>query len=182
LTVAETLAVAHERHLDNRSMFADALRQPRSWESERDIDADVEQLIADCGLEPYRDTLTSVLSTGTRRVVELACQLAAEPSVLLLDEPSAGVAQREAEALAGRLLEVRDRTGAAMVIVEHDMGLLRSVCDRLIALELGAVIAEGRPEDVIADPKVIASYLGTDERAIARSDHQPQGGVLASRQ
>jgi len=113
--------------------------------------------------------VTGELSTGTRRVVDLACILAQEPKLLLLDEPSGGVAQKETEALGPLLLRIRENTGCSMLVIEHDMPMVSSVCDRLVALELGRVIAEGTPREVLAHPAVIASYLGTDEKAIQRS-------------
>ncbi|HVV77295.1 MAG TPA: ATP-binding cassette domain-containing protein [Mycobacteriales bacterium] len=162
LTVAETLCVAFERHLANRDPFAAALRMPAAMASEAALAEGVDRLIEEFGLAAYRHRPTGSLSTGTRRIVELACVMAHEPSVMLLDEPSGGVAQRETEALAPLLLKLREETGCAMLVVEHDMALLSSVCDRLVALELGAVIAEGAPADVLSHPAVIASYLGTD--------------------
>jgi branched-chain amino acid transport system ATP-binding protein len=89
--------------------------------------------------------------------------------VLLLDEPSSGIAQREAEALAPLLRRVRDDLGASLIVIEHDLPLLRELADRLLALDLGRVIAEGAPEAVVSDPAVVASYLGTDRAAVARS-------------
>jgi ABC-type branched-subunit amino acid transport system ATPase component len=89
--------------------------------------------------------------------------------VLLLDEPSSGIAQREAEALGPLLLRIRDALGASILVIEHDLPLLTSVADRMVAMELGEVIAEGDPGEVVHDPKVVASYLGTNEAAIARS-------------
>jgi branched-chain amino acid transport system ATP-binding protein len=169
LTVAETVAVARERHVESRSTLADALRQPASYESELATSRRVHELLGLLGLRDHADKRTAELSTGMRRIVELACLLAEDPTVLLLDEPSAGVAQRETEALGPLLVRIRDHTGAALVIIEHDMPLLSGVCDRMVALELGAVIAEGPPELVLADDRVIASYLGTDDVAIARS-------------
>ncbi|HVW33976.1 MAG TPA: ATP-binding cassette domain-containing protein, partial [Acidimicrobiia bacterium] len=112
------------------------------------------------GLNGYRHHRTGDLSTGTRRIVELACVLAQDPAVLLLDEPSAGVAQRETEALAPLLRRVRAATGCSLVIIEHDMALISAVCDEVVALELGAVIAQGAPDEVLAHDRVIASYLG----------------------
>jgi len=169
LTVAETISVACERQVASRSLVADALRQPASYESELTIAARTDRLVGLLGLTDHRDKLTSELSTGTRRIVELACLLAEDPVVLLLDEPSAGVAQRETEALGPLLSAVRDATGVAMVVIEHDMPLLSGLCDRLVALDLGAVIATGEPNEVLADPAVISSYLGTDQTAINRS-------------
>src|SRR5207244_3557527 len=109
------------------------------------------------------------LSTGTRRIVEPACVLAMDPAVILLDEPSAGVAQKDTEALGPLLRKVQAETGSAIVIIEHDMALLASLCDELIALEQGAVICTGTPDEVLTHPRVIHSYLGTDDTAIQRS-------------
>jgi ABC-type branched-subunit amino acid transport system ATPase component len=128
------------------------------------VEAAVTERVADVlamlGLTGYRNHRTADLSTGTRRIVELACVLAQDPDVLLLDEPSAGVAQRETEALAPLLRRVREATGCSLVIIEHDMGLISAVCDELVALEFGSVIARGTPAEVLAHPRVIASYLG----------------------
>jgi ABC-type branched-subunit amino acid transport system ATPase component/branched-subunit amino acid ABC-type transport system permease component len=160
LTVAETVAVAFERHLPNRDTLAAALALPASTYMEVGITERVAEVLALLGLTGYRNHRIADLSTGTRRIVELACVLAQDPAVLLLDEPSAGVAQRETEALAPLLRRVRDATGCSLVIIEHDMGLISAVCDELVALEFGSVIARGTPAEVLAHPKVIASYLG----------------------
>jgi ABC-type branched-subunit amino acid transport system ATPase component len=169
LTVAETIAVARERHLANRDVMASVLGLPASYEVEMDIAMKVDELVDLMGLGAYREKLTGELSTGSRRIVDLACILAQGPSVLMLDEPSGGVAQKETEALGPLLLRVRERTGCSILVIEHDMPLLSSICDQLIALETGAIIATGTPDEVLSHPAVIESYLGTDEAAINRS-------------
>ncbi len=169
LTTEETLKLARERHLLSRGMLAAAFGQPVAKESERDVEDTVDFLVALMGLDAFREKLTGELSTGTRRIVELACLLAADPAVIVLDEPSGGVAQRETEALGPLLQRVQVFTGASILVIEHDMPLLQAICDELYALELGGVIAKGTPAEVLAHPRVIESYLGTDDAAINRS-------------
>jgi branched-chain amino acid transport system ATP-binding protein len=89
--------------------------------------------------------------------------------VLLLDEPSSGIAQREAEALGPALLAVREQLGCAIVVIEHDMPLIRAVSDRLLALDTGEVVVTGSADEVISHPRVVASYLGDDDAALKRS-------------
>jgi branched-chain amino acid transport system ATP-binding protein len=172
LTVGETIAVALETHVKVRDPLAAALHLPFVKKSERRVHARVDELIQMVGLTAFRDKFIHELSTGSRRIVDLACVLAHEPSVLLLDEPSSGIAQREAEALAPLLLRVRDALGATLLVIEHDLPLLTSIADRMIALDLGEIIAEGTPADVVRHPAVIASYLGTTESVVARSGAQ----------
>jgi branched-chain amino acid transport system ATP-binding protein len=169
LTVAETIAVARERHLASRDLVAAALQLPASYESELAVMHKVDQLIELMGLGAFRQKLTGELSTGSRRIVDLACILAQDPKVLMLDEPSGGVAQKETEALGPLLLRVREQIGCSVLVIEHDMPLLRTICDEMVALELGGIIAQGTPEAVLEHPAVIESYLGTDDTAINRS-------------
>jgi branched-chain amino acid transport system ATP-binding protein len=142
---------------------------PASTDSEAAVAERVDEVIEQLGLTAFRDRPAGLLSTGTRRILELACVVAQRPDVLLLDEPSGGVAQAETEALGPLLRRVATDTGCSMVVIEHDMALISALCDRLVALELGRIIAEGTPADVLAHPEVIASYLGTDDDAVARS-------------
>jgi branched-chain amino acid transport system ATP-binding protein len=169
LTTWETIAIAFERHVASKEMVAAALHLPASYESETDLASRVEALIDLMGLGAFRDKLLGELSSGSRRIVELACILAQDPAVVLLDEPSAGVAQRETEALGPLLRRVQAYTGCSMLVIEHDMPLIAAVSDEVIALELGRVIARGTPGEVLSHPRVVESYLGTDEAAIARS-------------
>ncbi len=122
----------------------------------------VDELVERLHLEPFADRFGHELSTGTRRIVDLACVLAHEPSVLLLDEPAAGIAQREAEALGPLLTEVRDSLDAAVLVVEHDLGVLGDVADRIVALDRGRVVAVGPPEVVLTDPDVVGGPSAPD--------------------
>ncbi len=169
LTVAETIAVALERHLASRDIVAASMYLPASYESELNAGERVDELIELMGLSAFREKLTGELSTGSRRIVELACSLAQDPSILMLDEPSAGVAQRETEALGPLLQRIQQLTGCSLMIIEHDMPLMSSISDEMIALELGGVIAQGTPDEVLNHPSVIESYLGTKQEAIYRS-------------
>jgi branched-chain amino acid transport system ATP-binding protein len=169
LTVHEAIAVALEQHVEVRDPMAATLHLPSVSDSEERVHARVDELIDLLALGAYRDKFVRELSTGTRRVVDLACVLAQGPTVLLLDEPSSGIAQREAEALAPMLRRVRDDLGASLLVIEHDLPLLSSISDRMIALDLGRPVAEGTPAEVVEHPAVVASYLGTDEAAAVRS-------------
>jgi ABC-type branched-subunit amino acid transport system ATPase component/ABC-type branched-subunit amino acid transport system permease subunit len=160
LTVREIIAVACERAVRVRNPVAAALHLPAVSRSEAAVRARVAELVERLRLGPYADRFGHELSTGTRRIVDLACVLAHEPTVLLLDEPAAGVAQREAEALGPILLDLRASLDAAVLVIEHDLGVLGDVADRIVALDQGRIVAEGTPHAVLSDPAVTTSYLG----------------------
>ena len=169
MTVAENLATAMERHLEIRDHAATALGLPAAREQEDDIAWSVADLVELMGLGAFRDKFVSELSTGSRRVVDIAMALAHDPAVLILDEPSSGIAQRETEALGPLLRQIRDETDCALLVIEHDMPLIAAISDRLVALDQGRVIAGGEPAQVLEDPLVVGSYLGADRAAIQRS-------------
>ena len=172
LTVRETVQVAAESRA--RARFASvALGLPKARRVERAKQAHADEVLDLLGLGAYAERFINELSTGMRRIVELACLFATDARMLCLDEPTAGIAQREAESFGPLLLQVRRELGASMLVIEHDMPLVMSISDRIYCLEIGRVISCGTPAEVRRDPLVIASYLGTDERAIARSDAAP---------
>jgi branched-chain amino acid transport system ATP-binding protein len=160
LTVRECLVVAGERTLASKDAVSAVLALPLQRTSERAARARADELLQLVGLTAFADKFISELSTGSRRMVEIACLLANGARTLLLDEPSSGIAQKEAEALGPVLLDVRAQLGASMVLIEHDMSLLTGVADRLLALDTGAVVTDGPAADVLAHPRVVASYLG----------------------
>ncbi|SDH85844.1 ABC transporter ATP-binding protein [Variovorax sp. OV700] len=122
----------------------------------------VDRLIEEFGLEAVRDRHTKALPLGIRKRVELARAFASNPSVLLLDEPAAGLTPEDMEDLKRRVQGLRDAGGIAL-IVEHHMGLVMSLCEHLYVLEFGKLIASGSPQQVVADPLVQAAYFGGDD-------------------
>jgi len=160
LTSGEAVAVAGEDQVAVRDPVAAALHLPVVSRSERTVEAHVDELLERFGVSSRRTAFVRELSTGTRRVLDLACVTAAEPRVLLLDEPSAGIARAETDALAPLLRRLRDEQGVTLVVIEHDLALLQAVCDRVIALDVGTVIAQGSPDAVVRDPAVVSAYVG----------------------
>jgi len=169
LTVRETVQLALEARRAT-SFWGTALWLPPAVRAERAKRAEAAELIDFLGLGRYADRFIAELSTGTRRIVELASVLAVAPRVLCLDEPTAGVAQREAEAFGPLIKRVQQELDATLVVVEHDLPMILALSDRVYCMEAGKVIAEGTPDAVRNNPLVVSSYLGTDDRAIQRSN------------
>jgi ABC-type branched-subunit amino acid transport system ATPase component/ABC-type branched-subunit amino acid transport system permease subunit len=169
LTVREVVELALEAR-GSTSFWSTALFLPHSTRIERQRRSEAAELIDFLGLGRYADSVIAELSTGTRRIVELAALLAVAPRVICLDEPTAGVAQRETEAFGPLIKRLQAEMDATLVVVEHDLPMIMGISDRLYCLEAGSIIAEGAAADVRSDARVIASYLGTDERAIQRSN------------
>lgn len=168
LTVLETIQVALTRGHRVGTLSA-MLGLPWARDAERLSRQTAQEVLERFGLGPWAATKTSQLSTGTRRICDLAAQVATGSKLLLLDEPTGGVAQREAEEFGPLLRRVRDELDCAVLLVEHDMPLLMSVCERVYVMEAGRVIASGSPREVRENPLVVASYLGTDSVAVERS-------------
>jgi branched-chain amino acid transport system ATP-binding protein len=122
----------------------------------------VEEVIAFLGLERYRDTLIANLPYGVRKVVELGRALCIEPKLLLLDEPSSGLNVEETEGMGFWIEDIKKDLGITVIMVEHDMNLVRMVSDRVMALNYGKVIALGTPGEVQSHPEVVRAYIGGD--------------------
>jgi len=161
MTVRDTLAVALERFVDVRDPFNAALRLPARQRTEAAIARRVDELVDLFGLGTFADSFVSELSTGSRRLVDLAGVVAHQPSLVLLDEPTSGIAQREVEAMGELLRRVRTQLGATLVVVEHDIGFIAALADTLVAMDQGRVLAAGRPDEVLERPDVVEAFLGS---------------------
>lgn len=166
MTVNEAIAVSLERFVEIKDPFLSLIYTPDVAKSEKAIRKRVDEVIKLLGLERFRDKYIYELSTGTRRIVEIGCIIAHDPNVVLLDEPSSGIAQRETEALSDVLLGLREHMKATFVIVEHDVPLISHLADRLICMAVGKVIASGSAYEVLNSPDVIEAYLGTDKEEL----------------
>jgi branched-chain amino acid transport system ATP-binding protein len=175
LTVRECVAVAFERDAVTNP-WRNAVRAGGVNASERIIARRVDGVLEMLGLMPVAGLFVAELSTGMRRAVDLACTLAADPSAVLLDEPSSGMAQSEVEELGPHIERLARLTGTAVVLVEHDLPLVTSIASSVVVLDLGRVIAEGPPSVVFDDPVVMAAYLDAPVDVVARSG--PRAALL----
>jgi branched-chain amino acid transport system ATP-binding protein len=169
LTVREALGVSLERFVDVSDPFNAMLRLPAQVRTEAAVATRVDDLLDLFNLGGFADNLVSELSTGSRRLVDLAAVVAHQPSLVLLDEPSSGVAQREVEAMIGLLRNVRDQLDATLLVVEHDIAFIAELADRLFAFDRGEVIASGESRAVLETPVVGEAFLGTDPLARSKS-------------
>jgi branched-chain amino acid transport system ATP-binding protein len=169
LTVAENVAIGLERHLGAPDHLGAFLNLPAVQEAEQHVAWTVDDLIELMNLGAFRNKFVGELSTGSRRIVDLAMAIGHDPTLLILDEPSSGIAQKETEALGPLLKRIQAETGCAMLVIEHDMPLITAISDEILALELGAVVTRGTADEVLNNPQVVSAYLGGDVDVIYRS-------------
>jgi ABC-type branched-subunit amino acid transport system ATPase component len=173
LTVEEVLLLTQDARRPV-GVIATTLQMPWARHAERAKLEAVTGVMRSFGIERFRRHRVAELSTGTRRVVDLASILLAAPRLLLLDEPTAGIAQREAEAFVPLLRRLHDVADTTIVLVEHDVPLVFALCHKVVMMETGKVVSSGTPDEVRRDPRALAAYLGASEEALAVSGAAPR--------
>ncbi len=144
----------------NYTFIESILRLPRYFSNEKRLKQAAMEILERFGIAKYADYNATALSYGNQRKVEIARALATEPKLLLLDEPAAGMNPIETEDLSNIIRDIKEEFGLTVLLIEHDMKFVNNMCDKVLVLDYGEEIFEGKPADAIVNEKVIAAYLG----------------------
>jgi len=162
LTVLDNVRIACNFQM-KYNIFSAIFRLPGYWREEKAIREKALSILEVFGMQELWDVKADNLPYGQQRKLEIARALAADPKVLLLDEPAAGMNPTETNELMQTINLIRERFGTTILLIEHDMGLVLNICHRIIVLDYGQIIASGLPEEIVNNPRVITAYLGEEE-------------------
>ena len=165
MTALENLLIAQHRHL-NTNFFAGLFKTPSFRRSEKEAMERAQYWLEKVNLTEFANRTAGTLAYGQQRRLEIARAMCTRPQIICLDEPAAGLNPQETEALSAMIRLLRDEHDLTVVLIEHDMGMVMSISDHIVVLDHGNVIAEGGPDAIRNDPKVIAAYLGADEEEV----------------
>ena len=164
MTVVRNVMVGlHDRPEFKCSVLTSVLRLPRHFKAEKAMREKAKELLRIFGLEEERNNLACNLPYGKQRKLEIARALATDPKLLLLDEPAAGMNPHETEDLVATIKFIRDNFDMTILLIEHDMSLVKGICDNVTVLNFGTTLAQGKTNDALSDPEVIKAYLGDDD-------------------
>lgn len=161
LSVVENVKISFNYQV-KYNMIHSVLRLPKFYREERLMQEKALQLLKIFGMEHKANELAKNLPYGEQRRLEIARALAAEPKLLLLDEPAAGMNPQETAELTKLIREIRDKFNIAVLLIEHDMKLVMGVCEKIVVVDYGKIIAKGTPEEIKSNPRVIEAYLGEE--------------------
>lgn len=159
LTVIENIKIAFHKDM-NYSTFEGVFRLPRFWKEEKEITKKAMELLALFDMEGDAENLAKNLPYGKQRKLEICRALATTPKLLLLDEPAAGMNPQETKELMETIHFIREKFKVAILLIEHDMNLVMGICERLVVIDYGMIIAKGTPDEIKTNKKVIEAYLG----------------------
>ena len=159
LSVNDNVKIALHNGM-NYSVFESVFRLPRYWKQEKAASALTHELLSVFDMQDMGDDTAGSLPYGAQRKLEIVRALATNPKVLLLDEPAAGMNPSETSELMTTIKDIRDKFDVAIILIEHDMSLVMGICERILVLNYGLIIAQGTPDEIKSNPVVIEAYLG----------------------